>query len=144
VGKTDCWYDTILAYPAGIFFSLHKNVIVPFLKKKYAIKLFGGAMLVAIFRVLPYDYFCLKFNILSIIFALLIIQLSMKIKIQNAVLCWLGLNLFPLYIYQRIPMFLFSEINCSIVRDAPFLFMAASFIITSIIAHFYRYWQIRI
>jgi peptidoglycan/LPS O-acetylase OafA/YrhL len=44
------------------------------------------------------------YNVQAIVFALLIVVLTMKVRIGNKWLVWCGMSLFPLYIYQRLPM----------------------------------------
>ena len=37
-------------------------------------------------------------------------MITMKVKISNTPLIWLGIHLFPIYIYQRIPMIYFQKV----------------------------------
>ena len=60
----------------------------------------------------------------------------------NRFLIWLGVNLFPLYIYQRLPMLTINELCPSVVSVYPIAFYFASFLITIIIAASYKYWRI--
>lgn len=72
-------------------------------------------------------------------------MLSMKIKINNAVLIWAGKNLFPLYIYQRIPMIVFSSINGgAFVSSHPILYTSTCLLTTLLFAHFYKYWAVKL
>lgn len=45
------------------------------------------------------------------VFALILVLVTMKVKLNNRALRWLGINCFGIYILQRIPMALFSELG---------------------------------
>lgn len=108
-GKPEWWYNTILAYPAGIFFSKNKEKIIGLWKLRYWSILSALTLFFCVLYPFRLDCISLKYNLLSILFAFIVIQLTMKIKISNNILCWLGINLFPLYIYQRIPMIILCK-----------------------------------
>lgn len=138
------WYDTILAYPAGYYFAGYRNHIEKWLKQYY---IFALLALVAVFVYLhhyfPYSYRGLPKNIMGITFALIVVMITMKISIGNKWLQWCGTNLFPLYIYQRIPMIALSGLlGTEMVSAFPVIYLAVCLIITCIIAHYYRYWSI--
>lgn len=141
-GKSPWWYNTILSYAAGMIFSTKKQTVISFWKKNYWISFVTLGFIFVLLYIIPNDAYSIKYNLLSINFALVIVQLSMKIKISNSILCWLGLHLFPLYIYQRIPMRILYETNAQFVCEYPTLFMGISLVITVAIAYFYKYWQI--
>ncbi len=69
----------------------------------------------------------------------------MKLRIGNKPLYWLGANLFPLYIYQRIPMIVLSHTALgNLPKDMPLLYIVSCMFITLFIARYYRYWQIKL
>ena len=79
-------------------------------------------------------------NICAIFFALTILCITMRVRIQNRHLCWLGKNLFPLYIYQRIPMIALLAIGDGILaREYEWLYVTASLTVTICIAYLYQY-----
>ena len=85
----------------------------------------------------------LGYNFECIVFASLILLLSMKVNINNKVLCWLGFNLFPIYIYQRIPMIAIKSLaGDEFLVNYPYSYVIICFSITIIIAYFYKYWRI--
>ena len=140
-GKAECWYNTILSYPAGILFSRNKEMIIGLWKKYYWSVLFAIVFFFCVLFPFRSDCISLKYNILSVLFAFIVVQITMKIKISNSILCWLGINLFPLYIYQRIPMILLCKKTFAI--ENPLLFMMVSLIVTVFIAWLYRYWRVK-
>ena len=63
----------------------------------------------------------------------------MKIKVGNKALIWCGTKLFPLYIYQRIPMFFLSEADGgAFISRHPFAYVWACLLITITIAFLLR------
>lgn len=70
-------------------------------------------------------------------------MITMKLKIGNSILLWLGLNLFPLYIYQRIPMITIQHYaGDEWLCLHPYLYVASCFVITLILAHLSRFVKI--
>lgn len=108
--KESYWYNTLWAYPAGMLFSTNLKRIESFIDLHYILSLFILLSLFSLIYAIPMDLAGLRMNFLSIVFALTVTTLSMRIRIYNPVLRWCGEKLFPLYIYQRIPMIVFAAI----------------------------------
>lgn len=144
--KPTWWYDTLLCYPAGMCWSIRKEQIESHIHKHYesVLLLLIIAFLVLHLCNIPYAH-GLTYNTKSIIFSILVVTLTMKIHISNFILCWLGIHLFPLYIYQRLPMVVLSQIKEGwLPFNHPYLFVTACLAITIIIAKFYKHWQIHL
>lgn len=128
-------YNTAFCFAAGIAFSMYKNEIESWIKDKEILSL----VYLITFYIIAYK---LRANIIwyhihSILFALIIVITSRKVQIKNIILEWLGKNLFPLYIYQRLTMMLLNKIMY--MRNNPYLFFAVAFISTVIIAFIYSF-----
>lgn len=142
--KESYWYNTLLVYPAGFTFAFYKDRIVEWMKRFYAVLI---VVLIAAFVV--FFYFvpqtrALATNFASICFALVIVMLSMKIVVGNPFLNWCGAKLFPLYIYQRIPMIMMYEcLGGDFVKNYALLFLVVALVVTCGIACVYKYWQIK-
>ncbi len=99
------WYDTVLCYAAGMWYSLGKEKIEKLLTKNniiwliLAVALAVGWWYAHKFRVIP----ALRV-VEAIVFALFVIVLSLKISINNKPLAWLGKHTFEIYVLMRIPM----------------------------------------
>ena len=143
--KPSRWYNTILCFPAGMFLSTYKDRILFICKGHYLLALLISLVVFVVFRVLPLpSLHGLIFNIQGIAFAFLVFLLTMKIKTGNVVLHWLGINLFPIYIYQRIPMVAIAGIaGGQFVCNYPFVFIVSCFVVTCLIALGYKYWRIK-
>ncbi len=110
--KEDYWFNTLLCYPLGITYSYYKKTIEKYCfdSKKYwlifAITLVSF-MVLHKYSNINYIYY----EIYAMIFCIVVILITMKIKINNKYLKWFGDNLFGLYILQRIPMLILKSIG---------------------------------
>lgn len=107
------WYNTLLCYPLGLIYSFNKDKINSFLfnNKNYAIILPLLFIVFIIFYHYLRDSHWILYDIISILFSLIVILLTMKIKINNKFLKWCGNNLFWLYILQRVPMLVLNKLH---------------------------------
>ena len=141
--KGTWWYDTILAYPAGYIYANYRQQVEPILKRYFFVILF---ILVCFFLFThghgPYLR-GLRPNIMAVAFALIVVMLTMKIQVGNSWLQWFGTNLFPLYIYQRLPMIaLQATAGDDFLSHYPIIYLIICLLITCLIARYYKYWRI--
>lgn len=141
------WYDTILCYPAGMFWSLSKEKAVAFCQRRYWAVL---VLLGALFAFLARQTFLpglrgLTFNLESIVFALLVVQVTMKLRIGNRVLAWFGNHLFAFFVYHQLPMLAIAGLagDGGIVAH-PYWFAAISFAAACLVTRLHEYWRIRL
>lgn len=154
VFKGTWWYNTIFAYGAGLFFSEHKEWFLYQWRHHYNSWLTivsAGFMACLGCYLLFYGPFksnmeyagAMVFNVMSVFFAYLVVLLSMKITIHNKFLEWLGVNLFPLYIYQRLSMMVLSTLYpIELVANHPYVFLVICVLITGCIAWAYKFIRI--
>ncbi len=143
--KQEYWYDTMLCFGVGMLYSILKEKLEPTIQKYYWGIL--GLLIILLIAVghIPLHAKGLVYNSFHIIFCLLIITISMKVKINNKALIWCGNNLFPLYIYQRIPMIVLSTIGGGgWISTYPVLYTVACLIITLTITYLYKYWAVKL
>ena len=141
--KDSYWHDTLLCYPLGFAFSAFKDRIECSMKRHYWTWLILIAMIFIVFYIAPHGLFSLSFNAASMAFSLLIVLITMRVSIGNTYLGWIGKNLFPIYIYMRLPMIL-MECTTPDLLGYPVLFILISLLITLVIAYYYHFWQIRL
>ena len=146
-GKSGFWYNTILCFPAGVWFSFYS----PFLLKqassptRFRTLLIVSAVAFCVFHALSRKSPFVIGNAGAVLFAWLVALSSAKLHIGNGTLRWLGRNLFPLYIYQRIPMIAFSHINGGhFAASHPYLFVVACLVSTLVIAFAWPRFAIRL
>lgn len=140
--KEDWWYNTLLCYPLGFMYSSLKEPVESFIKKHYWIVLLVVIMLFAMTRFSPADSLGISYNLMSMLFAIAVVIVTMKVGVGNPPLRWLGKNLFPIYIYMRIPMIVMDHKWSGFVGTQPALFIIVSLIVTLLITRFYKHWQI--
>lgn len=106
--KGDYWWDTILCFPAGLYYSYMKEFFELNLRKHY-FRLFSTSFIafVLVNHFCRMNYFVLG-SLRSILFCTFLMILLFKFPINSALLKWLGTLVFPIYILQRIPMILFK------------------------------------
>lgn len=128
--KERYWFDTLLCYCAGFWYSYYKDKIDKFIfKNKNWVKIM--ILLLILFLLLRYGYRFFSngiyYNIISISFVLLIVVVSMKIEYKSRIFNFFGNNVFWIYILQRIPMILLQNKISNI-----YLYFIISFLITLI------------
>ena len=121
-GKDVYWYDTILTYPLGMWYSLYRAPIESLLsRKKTSIIIIAAVSVISIswHYVFSHD----PIGIGSCLFCMFTVCLSAKVKINNAILQWLGTHAFSIYVIQRLPMNLFQFFGWN---ESPYLFAIIS------------------
>lgn len=136
------WYDTLFCFGFGMIWSSYRNQIHGFIQSHYTKVFIAVAAIFIGLRILNFDILHIKYNVLSCAFAALCVITTMKVRLSNSILQWLGTHLFPLYIYQRITMLCLYEMDEGIfVRNHPVAYMLLCFIAMVLIAYFYKFWQ---
>lgn len=143
--KPSWWYDTILCFGVGILYSVSRNNIEPVLRKFYWLIFSIIVLLLICLDRTSYEIRGLVHNTYSCVFCVFVIMLTMKCKINNVALVWAGKNLFPLYIYQRVPMIILSSIcGGAFVSSYPVLYTFTCLLITLLFAYFYKHWAVKL
>lgn len=133
--KDAWWFDTVLLYPLGIWYSLGKNKIEDFVRKKpvnYYLLFALCAVVFVVSHLLRRNI--LFYEISQVSLCAVIVAATMKIDIHNKILQFFGTHLFEIYILMRIPMIVllhFEETNS-------YLFVAISFVVTLLISVLFK------
>lgn len=142
--KQSYWYDTILCFPAGMLFSSYKEKIESFISKNYYLFLIVLLLSFILLKNTNLHLHGFVKNVEAIVFSMIIVLMTMKIKIDSPALRWCGKNLFPLYIYQRIPMIILAKIcGSNFIFQYPIIFMLFSLIFSLGITCLYPKWEYR-
>lgn len=110
--KPTYWHSTMMAYGAGMLFSRYKTQIEALLARSYVSALAICVMLFAIcflIRGIALGGWAIGYNALSMSFCGLLVVLMHRFTLRNPFLGWAGSNVFPIYIYQRLPMMLLGS-----------------------------------
>ncbi len=149
------WWNKLMVVPFGVYVSMYREKLRAFTDRHYRTLTCCTFVLLGLhytfflaLRFLkiswPSPYCGVAFNIRSLLFAMAVVLVTRKVKIGNPVLNWLGANLFPLYIYQRIPMWGFKAVfGADFVYNHVPLYSVMCIGATIAIAWLYRYFEIR-
>lgn len=110
--KPTYWYDTALCYILGMLYSLAKEKIHKIVNLHWSVW-WGGLIAVLAIPVLLkiFSTGAITNFILNVVFAFVVVWLTMRIQPKNKMLVFFGKNLFEIYILQRIPMIIFDRIG---------------------------------
>lgn len=116
------WYDTILAFPTGMLWSIYRKRLEPALKdwRQYWLSFGVVTLLFVCTYYMGHHFKVAFFFVASALFGIWVILLTMKLKIGNRILHWLGKNAFSIYILQRLSMIVATEYG---INQQPLLFM---------------------
>lgn len=136
------WYDTALCYVAGMFYSLLKPYIQKFAEKQTVIKrnitwLLTLLLCLGAFLLLKGLGNTPAYLLSNIVFAIIIVLITMRFHIGNPILCWCGNNLFELYILQRIPMIVFK--NLGVIEINVYLYFVLCLLFTILLIKPFQY-----
>ncbi len=133
--KDPYWYDTALCYILGLGYSLVKEKVQKVINKNIIV---WGVFLVLTTVI----YINLKGRNLileiaaNLMFTIALVIFSMRITLKNKALVWCGMNLFELYILQRIPMIMFNALGFS--QFNIYLYFVCCIITTVILAFCFK------
>lgn len=143
--KPSYWYDTMLCFLVGMIYSEKKKLIERLCKRHWATFFSASVVVASLLLCHCPSLRGVGSNVKAVAFVMAIVLFTMRIPIRNVALQWCGQHLFPLYIYQRIPMiilFAFDPLGFSTWRML--IYLAFSLIVTILIAIFYPKWQIKL
>ncbi len=126
------WFNTVLCFNMGMFISLYKDRIMNFLKDNMTYILTFGCLLLIFLVCHSQGNHYIIYSLKSVVFVILIMMLSMKIKIGNKLLFFLGKNTFPIYILQRLSFIAYK--NLGLLGYNIYVYFFVSVLTTIIIA----------
>lgn len=143
--KPAFWYDTFLCFAAGGVFSRYKTTIERIGEKYYWWCIMALLVLFVALSMSPIGVRGLVRNFRAVAFCLVVVALTMKFNLKSPYLEWLGRNLFPLYIYQRIPMIIVDHFDhAGLATGRAFVWLGICFGTTVMIALAYPRWRIKL
>lgn len=136
--KNDWWYNTLFCFPLGMTYSYFKTQIESNVQKNnfsYFVCLITTFLATFVFTYLSKNNFW-YYELWAIVFTLLIVLCTMKIKLKSPILNWLGQQLFLIYILQRIPMIIGQYYGYNVTH--PYRYFAICFIITILLTYIFN------
>lgn len=138
IGMPTRFYNTVLCFNVGAYYSLFKDKIETLVMKNN--KTYLIAFLVFL---IGYQFFIklrsealIYYVFWAFCFMALVLLFSMKVKIKHPVLEWFGKNIFGIYILQRIPINILCYYH---VNEQPYLFIGICLIITVLLTLCFNY-----
>lgn len=130
------WYDVLMAYPLGIWFSLYRERIEKqlFQNSRYYPVLITLAGVFAVVWIGFHDFSSrnqIVYEFCSCLWMVLVVLFSMKVNLANPVLYFLGKNLFGFYLMHRIVLLLLPRGGIFII---PYLRFIVFILITAILS----------
>ena len=133
--KETYWYNTVFCFVLGTVFSTYKEEIERWLSGKDIVLIIYMTIAFLLLNKLKGNIYW--YYIYTVLFTSIIILLTRKISINNIVLSWIGKNLFPLYIFQRLPMILLKD--NSFMKENTYVFFITCLILTLIMTLIYNF-----
>lgn len=138
MGKQSYYYNTIILYALGIWYSLLKQYIENITFKNDIIYSAICALLLLLLY-FSYDnrasYGIESYSLWAVCFTITLILFSMKVSFKNTILSWFGTHIFSVYILQRIPMMILHHLG--IAQNHKYFFIILSIIITICLAQIF-------
>ena len=105
--KGSWWFDTLMAFPLGMWYSYFKQGAEKVLQKPF-LSILLMLVSIIVFVLWKKHYGNDILGITSCMFCLLLVLICTKYEFNNKCLQWLGIHAFSIYIIQRLPMNLFA------------------------------------
>ena len=142
--RPDYVYNTLFAYVAGCWFSVSRRELQKFVSSPvaYALALAAGAVAFCMLRMeWRSTAVC---ETAAVVFALVLAAASMRIRLSSPVLSFCGRHLFGIYVFQRLPMWVFKGTAIASNRYVYFLSCLGATIAISVVFDmaFSRLWKI--
>lgn len=137
------WYNTMLAYPAGALYALHRSRVNQVFHDHFWISALCLSLLTTGIHV--FTHFVglpggdIWYNLKGISFAFLVVCLMTRIELRSRALSWMGENLFEIYIYQRIPMVAMMTLASGACLEHREIFVACASMLTFVIVFLIAY-----
>ena len=136
------WYDTTMCYILGVWYSRYEEKVESCMQSHYCkicLLLISSVLLLTVWNPFPGAFG----NLRAMAFSLLCVLVTMKFKVDNQFLCWCGAMLFPLYIYQRLPMIVLGKCFPGLLCDC-WIYVSILICFSSVlcIARFYHKWRV--
>ncbi len=131
------WYNTLILYALGFWYSFFKDIIEKIMLKNDIIYYSAFAVLIT-----AYLYSNLQkpkglefYTIWAMLFTIGITVITMKVKIESNLLKWFGEHIFSIYILQRIPMIILKELG--VADRHKYIFLIVSIVATCAMAEIF-------
>lgn len=134
--KENWWYNTLTAYPLGMFFSLSKSRWKKILGNPAGYLSVFTLSLAVTLILKPVSQHASLHLVMTVSYCIFILCVTKKVPVYHPVLYWLGSHLFEIYILMRIPMIVLQRTGFG---QYPALYTLFSFVATLLVAAGYHW-----
>lgn len=133
----------MLAYPAGLLLAYKREAFEKSVRT-HPVVFFAVVLLLVVAASLARPAVIFN-NVQACLFGALVVAATMYVSPRSPLLQWLGKHLFPLYIYQRLPMIVLSSVCGGVVcAEYPNVYVAVCLAVTLAIGCLYKKLEIKI
>lgn len=114
VGKENYWYNSVIIFPVGCWYALLKDKIESIFMKNDRFYMGGALLAVLIYSISfrnRWKYGIEGYTVWAVAFVAVIVLFTMKVSISSHIFTWFGEHVFSVYMLQRIPMIIFSDLG---------------------------------
>lgn len=140
MGKESWYYNTIILFPFGCWYSLLKTKIEAIVQKNdFMYSITAAIVMIGLFISYTHkgDYGIWGYSVWGVFFTMSIVMFTMKFSFKSTLLSWFGNHVFSVFILQRIPMMILHHMG--IAAEHKYFFIIITFIITVFIAQIFDY-----
>lgn len=137
--KDSQYYNTVLCYALGLWYAKAKKEIDSKIlhNNNWWIACFGTTVIAFAICAYVRDVNLVLNQFYYLLFVLVIVLFSMRVKLDSSILLWCGQNLLGLYILQRIPMILCKEWRLTSIPYLSFLMCVVVTVTLAVAFHKY-------
>ncbi len=128
------YYNTVLCYAIGLFFSLFKDKFDKLFGNNstiWALTLFASVIITQVAYAHRKNFIVSEISMFT--FTIAVVLFTMHVSLNNKVIHWFGEHLFSVYMLQRLPMIVLKK--AGLAQYNIYIYFIACFIITVIIAY---------
>lgn len=132
------YYNTLMCFALGMVYAALKEKVEKFIQKSDAVYVivFGSIGISFLLLSLSHHEKTFPHSIWAMLFSLLIVMITMKLKIGNGMLDYFGKRVFSIYILQRIPMIIFKEVP--FIYNNGYIYILFCFLFTLVAAQLFE------
>ena len=125
------YYNTIIMAPMGMLYSKYRRPIEKIVMKSDITSYLTAAVMLGVYLlafICKRDYGIEVYTVWAASFMMLLLLFTMKVRVHNDLLEWLGSHVFSIYILQRIPMIILEHFG--LIETHKYMALVAVFALT--------------
>lgn len=140
MGQPNYYYNTVLMFPLGCWYSLLRERIEKIVMKNDYIYSFVCMSVLGVYYISylkRWEWGFEAYTVWAACFTIAVVLITMKISLGGSILTWFGTHIFSVYILQRLPMIVMSHFGVAAAH--PYFFLVLAIVCTVFIAMVFDY-----